>query len=468
MRMTRGQHMAQQEHVEVLAGAGGVALGEARTNHEGRKAILLVRGNDDVSEFCGLVTTMGIEIIETLNQPGQIDPRGYFGRGRLQDVGDELKTKTTNHPWHDVDLVLIHTNATPRQIVAISDAVQVEVWDRVRLLLSLFTSHANSLEARTQVRIARLLSDRTVLREVANQTTTGERAGFGGGGVTALQAILANVNRELTSLRKRQKKHANAQAERRKQRTRSGAMTVGLAGYTNAGKSSLFLKLSGKDVLVEDKLFSTLETTVGRMAASPRILLADTIGFIDQLPNSTLDAFRATLAEALECDLLLLLVDSSDEISELERKLATSRSEIFSRYLSNEEEVTNNVLTEKSLLVVLTKAELVEKTSLQEKSELIKELGFSPPMAVSSFSEQGLVELQDTILMRLFGPPVGLRLHPSLTGRAIEGYVSDVYESGLVTTKTENNDGSIDIQVWIQSQALSKLLAHSNGRIEVK
>ena len=468
MRMTLGQNMAKQEHFEVLAGAGGVALGEARTNHEGRKAILLVRGNDDVSEFRGLVTTMGIEIIETLNQPGQIDPRGYFGRGRLQDVGDELKTKTTNHPWHDVDLVLIHTNATPRQIVAISDAVQVEVWDRVRLLLSLFTSHANSLEARTQVRIARLLSDRTVLREVANQTTTGERAGFGGGGVTALQAILANVNRELTSLRKRQKKHANAQAERRKQRTRSGAMTVGLAGYTNAGKSSLFLKLSGKDVLVEDKLFSTLETTVGRMAASPRVLLADTIGFIDQLPNSTLDAFRATLAEALECDLLLLLVDSSDEISELERKLATSRSEIFSRYLSNEEEVTNNVLTEKSLLVVLTKAELVEKTSLQEKSELIKELGFSPPMAVSSFSEQGLAELQDTILMRLFGPPVGLRLHPSLTGRAVEGYVSDVYESGLVTTKTENNDGSIDIQVWIQSQALSKLLAHSNGRIEVK
>ena len=104
MRMTLGQNMAKQEHFEVLAGAGGVALGEARTNHEGRKAILLVRGNDDVSEFCGLVNTMGIDIIETLNQPGQIDPRGYFGKGRLQDVGDELKTKTTNHPWHGVDL----------------------------------------------------------------------------------------------------------------------------------------------------------------------------------------------------------------------------------------------------------------------------------------------------------------------------------------------------------------------------
>ena len=468
MRMTLGQSMAKQEHYEVLAGAGGVALGEARTNHEGRKAILLVRGNEDVSEFCGLVSTMGIEIVERLEQPGQIDPRGYFGRGRLQDVGDEIKTKSENHPWNKVDLVLIHTNATPRQIVTISDVVQVEVWDRVRLLLSLFTSHANSLEARTQVRIARLLSDRTVLREVANQTTTGERAGFGGGGVTALQAILANVNRELASLRKRQKKHANAQAERRKQRTRSGAMTVGLAGYTNAGKSSLFLKLSGKDVLVEDKLFSTLETTVGRMAASPRVLLADTIGFIDQLPNSTLDAFRATLAEALECDLLLLLVDASDDISELERKLSTSRSEIFSRYLSNEEEITNNTLTEKSLLVVLTKVELVESKSLQQKTELITELGFSNPMSISSFSEQGLEELQNTIFMRLFGPPVDLILHPSLTGRAIEGFISDVYESGLVTDKKENKNGTVSIKVWIQSQSLSKLIAHSKGRIELK
>jgi hypothetical protein len=70
--------------------------------------------------------------------------------------------------------------------------------------------------------------------------------------------------------------------------------------------------------------------------------------------------------------------------------------------------------------------------------------------------------------MRLFGPPVGLILHPSLTGRAIEGFVSDVYEAGLVTEKTENDDGTIYIQVWIQSQSLSKLLAHSNGRIEVK
>ena len=461
--------MAKQDsNFEVLAGAGGVALGEARTNHEGRKALLLVRGEEDTAEFRGLVSTMGIEIIEVLKQPGPIDPRGYFGKGRLQDLGDELKTRSQNHPWFGVDLVLIHTNTTPRQIVTVSDMVQIEVWDRVRLLLSLFTSHASSLEARTQVRIARLLSDRTVLRELANQTTTGERAGFGGGGVTALQAILANLNRELASLRKRQRKHANAQAERRKQRTRSGAMTVGIAGYTNAGKSSLFLKLSGKDVLVEDKLFSTLETTVGRMAASPRVLLADTIGFIDQIPNSTLDAFRATLAEALECDLLILLVDSSDEMLEIRRKLSTSRDEIFSRYLTNEEDISNDVLSEKAILVVLSKIEMVGRLELQDRIDLIQEFGFNAPIAISALEDIGLDKLQEEILLRLFGPQIELTLHPSLDQRAIEGYVSDVYDCGLVTSKVNNSDGSILIRVWIQSQSLSKLIANSNGRIEVK
>ena len=461
--------MAKQDsNFEVLAGAGGVALGEARTNHEGRKALLLVRGEDDTTEFRGLVSTMGIEIIEVLKQPGPIDPRGYFGKGRLQDLGDELKTRSQNHPWFGVDLVLIHTNTTPRQIVTVSDMVQIEVWDRVRLLLSLFTSHASSLEARTQVRIARLLSDRTVLRELANQTTSGERAGFGGGGVTALQAILANLNRELASLRKRQRKHANAQAERRKQRTRSGAMTVGIAGYTNAGKSSLFLKLSGKDVLVEDKLFSTLETTVGRMAASPRVLLADTIGFIDQIPNSTLDAFRATLAEALECDLLILLVDSSDEVLEIKRKLSTSRNEIFSRYLTNEEDISNDILSEKAILVVLSKIEMIGHLELQDRIDLIQEFGFNAPIAISALEDIGLDELQEEILLRLFGPQIELTLHPSVDQRAIEGYVSDVYDCGLVTSKVNNSDGSISIRVWIQSQSLSKLIANSNGRIEVK
>lgn len=459
----------------ILAGTGGVTLGEARTNHEGRKALLLLRGLEDASEFIALVGTMGIQIVETLHQPGNEDPRGYFGKGRLQDVSDELTSRPTGHPWVGVDLVLLHTNATPRQLVGVSDGVKIEVWDRVRLLLSLFTSHAASIEARTQVRIARLQSDRTVLRELANQSTTGERAGYGGGGITALQASIANINRELTHLRKRQQKHAGAQSERRRQRSRSGAMTVGLAGYTNAGKSSLFLNLSGKEVLVEDKLFSTLETTLGRMEASPRVLLADTIGFIDRLPSATLDAFRATLAEALEADLLLILADASDPPMELERKLFTSRQEVFTRFYG--EEIDDEFPWQRDadslkhhVLTVLTKVDQATEQQVEEAIATVGALGLPEPYVISSHSGKGMQELKNAILFHLFGPQVELILLPPSehSTRGIEGYVSDVYDAGLVTETDRQADGLIEMTVWIHEQALSRLLAHSDGRIEVK
>tara|TARA_B100001093_G_scaffold189183_1_gene181744 strand:- start:6627 stop:8033 length:1407 start_codon:yes stop_codon:yes gene_type:complete len=459
----------------VLAGTGGVALGEARTNHQGRKAVLLLRGEHDATEFISLVATMGIDIIETLHQPGREDQRGFFGKGRLQDVADELSTRTPGHPWQNVDLVLLHTNASPRQLVAVSDAVQIEVWDRVRLLLSLFTSHAASIEARTQVRIARLQSDRTVLRELANQDTTGERAGYGGGGITALEASIVNINRELTQLRRRQKRHASAQSERRRQRSRSGAMTVGLAGYTNAGKSSLFLSLSGKDVLVKDMLFSTLETTIGRMEASPRVLLADTIGFIDHLPSATLDAFRATLAEALESDLLLVLADVSDEPEELERKLFTSRNEIFNRFYGEEIDDDFQWQTPDSsavhhVITVLTKSDQSTEAQREEAIATVAALGLPEPYIISSHSGAGMQSLKDAILFHLFGPPVDLLLLPVPPegGRAVEGLVADVYEAGLVANRLDHPDGIVEMRVWMHEQALAKLLARSRDRIEMK
>jgi len=466
MRMTPRLNMAKQEpNYEVLAGAGGVALGEARTNHEGRKAILLVRGNEDTSEFESLVDTMGISIVEAIHQAGEPDPKGYFGKGRLQDISDELRLRVDRHPWQGVDLVLIHTNATPRQLVSVSDATSVEVWDRVRLLLSLFTAHANSLEARTQVRIARLQSDRTVLRELANQTTTGERAGYGGGGVTALQAVIANVNRELTSLRRRQLKHSKAQAERRRQRTRSGAVTIGIAGYTNAGKSSFFLKMSGKEVLVEDKLFSTLETTVGRLATSPRVLLADTIGFVDNLPNATLDAFRATLSEALECDMLMVLVDAGDPFDEFERKIAATQREINYRYFG---ENTLDDFNERKLMCVLTKIETISSAELAEKQAIVQNHGYPNPLSISVHQNLGLAELQEAMLQELFGQPVVIELSSSPTGRSVEGYLSDVYDAGMIIDKQRRENGDLLVKVWISQPSLARLVSNSEGRIEVK
>ena len=439
------------EPIQVLAGTGGVALGEARTNHQGRKAVLLHRDGDP-AELLALAATMGIDVIDTQYQKGKDDPRAYFGKGRLQDVADEISSAVEGHPWHGVDLVIVHSNASPRQLVNIHESVQVEVWDRVRLLLSLFISHAGSVEARTQVRIAQLQADRSILRELVNQQTTGERAGFGAGGKQAIQGVLTTVSRELTQLRKKQRKHALARKERRRQRARGGARTVGLAGYTNAGKSSLFLALSGKEVLVEDKLFSTLETTVGRMEMSPRILLADTIGFIDELPSDLLDAFHATLDESLQCDLLLLVVDCSDDISEFKRKLSTTRREVLDR---GDEAGIN-------LKVVLTKSDLGGDT--ESAIDVVTSMGMQEPLVISSHNGEGLDELREAIMYSLYGPKTTLVVSESAPGqRSSKSYISQIYDLGIVTEKN-----GLEMTLWCGQAELLKLISKSEGRISIK
>ncbi len=467
MRLTVPRGMAQPpDDPFVVAGSGGVVLGEARTNHEGRRALLLVRGAEDTTELRLLAETMGITIVETVLQSGQIDPRTYLGKGRLEDIADERNSTLSGHPWQGVDLAIIHTNATPRQLVGVSQALGIEVWDRVRLLLALFTAHASSVEARTQVRIAQLQSDRTILRELAQQQTTGERAGYGGGGVTALQGVLTNLGRELTNLRRRQKKHANAQREHRRQRTRSGAMTVGFVGYTNAGKSSLFQHLSGKSVLVEDQLFSTLETTVGRMEKSPRILLADTIGFIDNIPNATLSAFKSTIAEAIDADLTLILLDTSDSLSEMERKLETTRREVLER----REQEPNPLEELRPPHVILTKTDKVSPSQQQAASDLVVRHGFAAPVAISSMTGDGVEVLQHFIREQLFGQPITVEIHPptSSSADASERIASELYDLGMVETDSRTEGGVFTLVVWMASASQAQFAARWNQRIDIK
>ena len=201
------------------------------------------------------------------------------------------------------------------------------------------------------------------------------------------------------------------------------------------------------------------------MEASPRILLADTIGFIDNLPNATLDAFRATLAEALECDLLLLLIDATDNTSEFSRKLATSQREINLRYLS-EEDLTSS--EKRPIICVLTKVESLTKSDLKDKAQIVFNSGIGQIAQISTHQEIGLKKLQEQILESLFGESTLLHISRDQTSRSVEGYISDVYESGLVINCSKQVDGTAEIEVWISQQSLSQLIANSKGRIEVK
>ena len=207
------------DNVPLVAGSGGVLTEELRTSHSGRKALMLTRQGNP-SEFLSLAETMDIDAVEIISQKGRSNPRLHFGRGRLEAIRDELRMAPESHPWSGIDLILVNANLTPRQLVNLTDLLQCETWDRVRLLLELFTQHASSVEARNQVRIARLNADRNILRELVNRETTGERLGFGAGGRTGWNIALSALSRELKTLKKSSEKiwksnQGKAKAEKR-------------------------------------------------------------------------------------------------------------------------------------------------------------------------------------------------------------------------------------------------------------
>ena len=444
--------------VPLLAGMGGMNSSQHQTAHAGRRAILLSR-NDDTGEYESLASTLGVEIVAKIIQRGKPNPRSYLGSGKLQEIAEEMEMSGPGHLWHRVDLVLIHDNLKSSQLVNINDALTIETWDRVRLLLELFTRHASSAEARIQVRIARLLADRSILRELTNRETMGERLGYGAGGQTGWNNIMKAVGYEITRLRRRLSKLDASMSERRRQRSRSGALTVGLAGYTNVGKSSLFNSLSGKAVLIRDQVFSTLETTVGRMENKPRILMVDTIGFIDNVPAELLDSFSATLQESLSCDMLLLLVDASNMPDEIRRKLATSSREVSGRIKSDSSPNT---------IVVLTKTDLCTAEQLQEAKEIVHHYSPFEVIPVSTMSGEGIEQLRSVILTQLHGPPVQVNIiHPEESSEIeLAALVARVHRDALVID-IEVDKELTKIYGWIDIASQSRLTKEFPTQINI-
>ena len=270
---------------------------------------------------------------------------------------------------------------------------------------------------------------------------------------------MSAVGHEIAKLRRKLKKMDNSLSERRRQRAKSGALTVGLAGYTNVGKSSLFSALSGKPVLIKNQLFSSLETTVGRMANQPRILMVDTIGFIDNVPAELLDSFSATLQESLSCDMLLLLVDASDDSDEIRRKLATSRRELFGRI--NDE---NNPET----LVVLTKIDLCSAEQIIEAEEIVHFYSPFESLSVSSATGQGIDELRSGIMTILHGSPIDISIFPPQNEGEIEliELVSRVYREALVIEVEENSEYT-KISGWMGKANISRLTKDHPIQIQI-
>jgi GTP-binding protein HflX len=269
-------------------------------------------GDNPLEELQGLATTAGAVIVGGLTQKRlKINPSTYIGRGKLQELQQQIEA-------NEADVVIFDNDLSPGQVRNLEKATSCKVLDRSELILDIFATRARSVEARLQVELAQLEYSLPRLRKMWTHLSrySGPGIGLRGPGETQLEE-----DRRLVDARIRDLKHRLAEVQARRERevrSRREEHTVSLVGYTNAGKSTLMNALTGAGVYVEDKLFSTLDTRTRQWHICDwgRVLLSDTVGFIRDLPHHLVASFKATLEEARQARLLLHVVDASNPTAE--------------------------------------------------------------------------------------------------------------------------------------------------------
>jgi GTP-binding protein HflX len=276
-----------------------------------------------LTELRQLAKTLGFEVVGTFTQKrAGFDAAGYLGAGKRKELHDQVLLDRA-------DLILVDHDISPSQAHNLEKEAGVEVMDRAMVILEIFHRHASSRAARAQVEIARLGYMAPRMREAAKLAGPKDRARSGTGGRSGGESHGELDRRKIRDRMAELQKELDAMVlgrntQRARRQERQGLARVALVGYTNAGKSTLMRALTGSEVLVADKLFATLDTTVRALhpEAVPRVLVSDTVGFIKNLPHGLVASFKSTLDEALEASLVAHVVDASDP--GYERQLAVT------------------------------------------------------------------------------------------------------------------------------------------------
>ncbi len=269
--------------------------------------------DESLNELGRLAKTFGIEVVSRVTQTlSTTDKPMYFGPGKVETLATQLEELREEHPDRPVALIA-DDELTPWQNRRLLEGTKADdLLDRTELILEIFHRHAQSREARAQVELVRLVYQAPRLREKRKGADVGRVRGGKGAGESALEMGRRQIRDRIAELRGIL---ASIAKEREIQRARRSAVRcVALVGYTNAGKSTLMRSLTGSQVLVEDKLFATLESTVRQLQPEvrPGVLVSDTVGFIRKLPHDLVASFKSTLDAALEASMLLHVVDASD------------------------------------------------------------------------------------------------------------------------------------------------------------
>src|SRR6202161_1382589 len=275
--------------------------------------IAALASGDDLSELEELLSTAGVAVVgEMVQQREQLHPNTYLGPGKVEEAKAAAKAV-------DANVIACDDELSARQERNLEEAIGLPVVDRTTVILDIFASHAGSAEGKLQVELAQLEYNLARMRGLwSHLERLGGGIGTRGPGETQIETDRRLARDRIAALRRRLARVRSSRSVMRAERERAHLPQVALAGYTNAGKSTLLNSLTGANVGVRDRLFHTLDPTTRVLRAGGRdYLLTDTVGFIRKLPHQLVDAFGATLEETIRADLILHIVDASVEEDEL-------------------------------------------------------------------------------------------------------------------------------------------------------
>jgi GTP-binding protein HflX len=405
------------------------------------KGVILVKrvepGSDgNLNELEELARSAGYEVLDKVVQARTPDKAFAVGRGKAEEVAalvEELKPEK----------VVFDERLSAVQAYNLSKLCQVEVIDRFNLILEIFACRARTREAKLQVELASLIYERPKARMKVTLAKRGEQPGFKGLGryqadvyESEITGRIAKIQAELDIIRKRQH-------ETRKQRKERGFDMVALAGYTNAGKSTLMNALVGSEVIERDQLFTTLVPTTRLLELGKRrALLTDTVGFIKDLPHFMVEAFRSTLEEIYLADLIILVVDVSEPPEAIVEKLVTCHDTLWEE------------IGPVPIVTALNKRDLITKEELEARKRAIAHLA-PHPVAVSAKTGEGLGELKK--VAGKYMPkwsPAEVMLPRSEEGMSM---LSWLYDEAIVRHVEYGDGGHIMVRLEARESVLSRL-----------
>ncbi len=395
----------------------------------------------DTAEFKALAASAGTtEVALVLASRPRPDPKYFVGSGKAEEIKVAADA-------HEADIVLVDQTLTPSQERNLEKLTGRRVLDRNGLILDIFAQRARSFEGKLQVELAQLshLASRLVRGWTHLERQKGG-IGLRGPGETQLETDRRLIAKRIRTLKSRLEKLARQRDTSRHVRREVPVPTVALVGYTNAGKSTLFNALTGAATLVADQLFATLDPTVRqvKLAGVGEVVLADTVGFVRALPHELVAAFRSTLLEAREADVLLHVVDASDPLRD--ERIAQVRDVLTGIGAGDLRE-----------LLVFNKIDLVAGDEAGAAPRVLRGAdGVATQAWVSAVSGAGLEGLREAMAHAVRPNQVRRTLHVGLGAAAVR---SDLYQRNAIRAERQCDDGSWELDVELDKTEVDKALS---------